>query len=60
MNLTKRLEAVEAAVAKQCGDLDTKFIWRNDGETESEAQERAGLTDWKGEIMCFSWIDTQL
>ena len=51
MNLTKRLEAVETALAKQLGELNYKLVIRNDDETEGEARIRTGLADWPGPIV---------
>lgn len=59
-NLTKRLEAVEAALAKKCGDTDLKVIIREDDETSAQARERAGLTDWPGQVLCISFVDAKL
>ena len=60
MNLTKRLEAVEAAIAKQCGDDAPKLVLRADDETDDEARARAGLTDWPGVVVFLSNSDIDL
>lgn len=60
-NLTKRLEAVEVALAKKCGDADFKVIIREDDETSDQAIARAGLTQtWPGQVLCISFIDAKL
>lgn len=51
MNLTKRLEAIEAAIAKQCGEGAPKLVLRADDETDEEARARAGLTGWAGVVV---------
>lgn len=49
--LTKRLEALEAAIARQHG-ADIKFVVRaDDDESDEEAKERAGLSDYPGAIV---------
>lgn len=60
MNLTKRLEAVESAIRKQCGEDAPKLILRNDDETDDEARARAGLADWPGVVVCLSEDDINL
>ena len=60
MNLTKRIEAVESAIAKQCGDGALKLVLRDDGETDDEARARAGLTDWCGVAVFLSNDDINL
>lgn len=59
-NLTKRLEAVEAALMKQCGDADLRVIVCEDGETSAQARVRAGLADWPGQVVCVSFMDARL
>jgi hypothetical protein len=48
MNLRKRIEAVEAALSQQCGEMGFKLIHRAAGESEEQAKARAGLADWSG------------
>lgn len=49
--LAKRLEAIEAAIAKQHG-ADIKFVVRaDDDESDEEARERAGLGEHSGSIV---------
>jgi len=60
MNLTKRLEAVEAALARELGDLNYKLVIRKDNETEDEARKRARLADWPGTIIFLSVSDANL
>ncbi len=47
MNMKKRLEAIEAAQAARDGDGFKVFTLKI-GETEIQARERLGLTDWPG------------
>ena len=56
MNLTKRINAVEAALARELGDLDYKLVIREDEETEDEARKRAGLTNWPGPVIFLSAV----
>ena len=56
MNIAKRLEAVEAALAKQSGETGIKVLLLNDGETEQQARERMGLTDWTGHTLCVVFV----
>lgn len=58
--MTKRLEAVEAALAEQYGEAGYKRVVRADGETDDQARERAGLADWRGPVMYFSEADARL
>jgi hypothetical protein len=58
MNLTKRIEAVEAALAKQSGETGIKVMLLQVGETEEQARERLGLTDWKGQALCVVFVDS--
>lgn len=60
MNLTRRLEAVEAALAKKFGETGYKLVVRADDETEDEARRRAGPVDWPGPIIFFSETDAML
>lgn len=60
MSLRSRVEAIEAALAKQRGEYPFQLIWREDGETEAQARERAGLADWPGEVICCGWIEENL
>ena len=56
MNLTKRIEAVEEALAKQSGESGIKVLLLRDGETEQQARERMGLTDWRGQALCVVFV----
>ena len=60
MNLAKRLEAVEAAVAKELGETNYKMVWKENDQTEEEAKVKAGLSDFNGTIIFFSWDDANL
>lgn len=60
MNISKRLEAVETALAKQRGDYGIKLAFLEEGETEEQARGRARLIDWKGELIFVSRIDANL
>jgi hypothetical protein len=57
MNMTKRLDALEAELDKQSGNHNMKVIIINEGETEAEARRRNGLTDHKGQVICISFVD---
>ena len=60
MNLTKRVEAVEAALAKQSGETGYKLATRSDGESEAVARERVGLGDCRGQVVFLSPTDARL
>ena len=60
MRLTRRLEAVETALAKELGETGYKLVVRMDGEAEDEARERAGLSEWPGPVVFFSEMDAKL
>jgi hypothetical protein len=49
--MTKRLEAIEKALAKVSGDPAFKLAHHADGETEEQAKTRAGLGDWDGPMI---------
>jgi hypothetical protein len=51
MNMTKRLDALEAELDRQSGSQSMKVIVIKDGETEDDARERCGLTDHKGLVV---------
>lgn len=59
MSLTKRMEAIEAALAKQHGG-GYQVIVSLDDESESYARARTGLTDWTGPVICLSVADANL
>ena len=46
-----RLEALEAALAKQRGDFISKVVTVKYGENRDDAIARAGLADWPGTIV---------
>lgn len=58
MNLTKRIEAVEKALAEQSGESGIKVLLLHNGETEQQARERMGLTDWKGTAICVVFVSS--
>ena len=60
MRLTKRVDAVEAALAKQNGDTGYKTVVRADGESDNKARKRAGLADWPGVIIFLSETDLKI
>ena len=60
MNITKRLEAIEAAIAKQHGGDIRLAIRANDDETDQEARARLGLLDWPGVVVLLSDDDVNL
>ena len=52
MNLmTKRLEAIEKALAKVSGEPFFKLAHQGNDETEEQAKARAGLSDWGGPMI---------
>ena len=58
MNLTKRIEAVEKALAEQSGETGIKVLLLNNGETEQQARERMGLTDWNGKTIGVAFVSS--
>ena len=58
--MAKRMEAIDAALAKQYGETGYKLLVRDDGETDDQARERAGLAGWLGPVIYFSEADTRL
>ena len=59
MNLmTKRLEALEMALVIKGGDCIRCFIRKSDDETQAQARERLGLTDWPGILILMEEGDT--
>lgn len=56
MNLTKRLEAIEQAVAKQSGENCPKVVFLETGETEERARERLGLTGGQGKLIFVRFV----
>ena len=60
MNITKRLEAIEAAIAKQHGGDIRLAIRANDDETDHEVRARLGLLDWPGVVVLLSDDDVNL
>ncbi|MCX7165704.1 MAG: hypothetical protein NTV11_05460 [Rhodocyclales bacterium] len=59
MNMAKRLEALETAHAQQGGDSIRCYIRETDDETEAQARERLGLTDWPGLLLLLSESDAR-
>ena len=57
MNMTKRMDALEAELDRQSGSQSMKVIIIKDGETEADARERCGLTDHKGLVICITAED---
>lgn len=55
-NLDTRVKKLEM----QCGDTGYKLVLIEDGGTEEEARERAGLASWPGEIIFISPTDAEL
>lgn len=45
---------------QQSGATSYKLVMREDGETNDEARERAGLADWQGQVIFLSFADTKL
>ena len=59
MNMAKRLEALEAAHAQQGGDCIRCYIRETDDETDQQARERLGLTNWPGVLVLMSEADAR-
>ena len=60
MKLTKRVDAVEAALAKQNGDTGYKIVVLADGESDNQARKRAGLADWPGLVFFITETDLKI
>ena len=58
--MTKRLQAIEAALQKQCNEAGFKLAHRAKGETDEQAKARAGLADWTGAVIYISFPYRQL
>ena len=57
MSLTKRLEAVEAALATKSGETGCWCVMLLDGETEEEARARVERAGWPGPFIFLSEQD---
>lgn len=55
-NLDTRVKKLE----EHYGETGCKVVLREDGDTDEEARERAGLTDWPGQIIFISPTDAEL
>ena len=55
-NIDFRVKKLE----KQHGEAGLKLVLLEDGETEEESRERAGLADWPGHIIFVSPTDALL
>ena len=60
MNLSKRMEAIESALAKQRGESGIWVVTREDGETDDQARDRLGLIDWSGQVVFLGFVDAKL
>jgi hypothetical protein len=58
--MMKRLDAIEAAHAQQSGDCMRCYIRETDDETDEQARERLGLTDWPGILILMSEAEAKL
>lgn len=54
------IESRIAALERQSGGTSYKLVMREDGETNDEARERAGLADWTGPVIVISFGDNKL
>lgn len=54
------LENRIAELERQHGGAGYKLVVRADGETDNEAQARAGLAGWPGRIIYMSEVDAKL
>lgn len=61
MNLmTKRIDALETALAARRGDSIRCFLRKSDDETGAQARDRLGLTAWPGLLILVSESDAKL
>ena len=51
MSLKRRVDAVEAELAKQNGETGFKVVLRATDERDNEARMRLGLADWPGLVI---------
>ena len=58
--MANNLESRIAELERQHGRTGYKLVIRSDGETDDEAQARAGLGDWPGKIIFMSETDAKL
>ena len=58
--MTKRLQAIEAALQKQSNEVGYKLAFREEGETDEQAKARAGIADWTGPVIYISFPYRQL
>ncbi len=57
MNMTKRLDALEAELDRQDGKHDMQIVVLKEGETEAEARRRSALGDHVGQVIFISFED---
>ena len=63
MTIVRRLEKLEEAILRQCGDDGYKLVVTSEEERPQEAIERAGLMNWPADriiFICFVKADQQL
>lgn len=60
MGLSKRIEAIELALAKQHGETGYRLVIRGEDESDDDARARAGLDEWAGPIIFLSIDDANL
>ena len=57
MNLLRRLEVLEGAMARQDDDSGYKLVVTNEGEVPQDAIERSGLMNWPADrIILISFV----
>ena len=60
MGLSKRIEAIELALAKQHGETGYRLVIRCEDESDDDARARVDLGDWSGPIIFLSFADANL
>lgn len=58
--MATKLENRIAELERQHGGDGVKMILREDGETNEQARERAGLIGWAGQVIFVSFVDANL
>jgi hypothetical protein len=56
MNITRRLEVLEAAALKTRDDAGIKVVFLKKGESSEEGIERSELQNWSGRIIFVKFV----
>jgi hypothetical protein len=56
MNITRRLEVLEAAALKTKDDAGIKVVFLKTRESREEGIERSGLQNWSGRIIFVKFV----